>query len=517
MIATISDSLTHLPANWELVPVRGKAPYKKDWTKLDFSRDKIIEEIDKGSATGCGLKLGINGYLAIDIDGESAKELLKSLAPEGATEISKNTVSWTSGKIGRGQYLFQVREADRSRIRNRRILTGKTDENGKAEALEFRWIGMQSVLPPSIHPETGKPYRWLNNPAYSPVAEAPEWLINLNENWKAEYTGENSLELLRFPARLYKHFRRPMALWLLARYWDISRHDHEGNNKGCGIGTFTIAAAAALLGRSSGHIRKLLCQAKKSGLIRNYTQRGDRVTVYYTALEKVIEIAGIGNDLGPIAAIELESLENLHIRATEVEAQFLQRRSQHPCRKQEIAELEQKGINPADVRSRIEKPETLLSPCEYPARVLGRGARFIYCEPDFLFYGGSQVAIGAQRGICQRTVSRHLSNSYRLQPAAQRGYRQGLEPIIKGQLAEQLPKLKGASSPEMRRLFSEDGLFFYFDSWWKPRCNIYSLSHRLISAKRRRVVLRDKFSSTPDFSERERDFSISLENLEFQQ
>jgi hypothetical protein len=221
---TISDSLIHkLPANWELVPVRGKAPYKKGWTKLEFSRDEIIKEIANNNATGYGLKLGLGEYLAIDIDGESAKELLKSLAPEGAIEILKNTASWTSGKFGRGQYLFQVKECDRHRIRNLKILTGETDENGKAEALEFRWLGTQSVLPPSIHPETGKPYRWLKNPADSPVAEAPEWLIYLNENWKAEYTGEDSLELVRFPARLYKHCRRPMAIWLLARYWDISR------------------------------------------------------------------------------------------------------------------------------------------------------------------------------------------------------------------------------------------------------------------------------------------------------
>ncbi|MDB9514796.1 bifunctional DNA primase/polymerase [Kamptonema animale CS-326] len=514
MIATISDSLAHIPANWELVPVRGKAPYKKEWTKLNFDHSSILEEIEKDKATGWGLKLGSTGFLAIDIDGQSARDLLQSLAPEGDLKILNETVAWTSGKLGRGQYLFQVREADRSRITNRKILTGQTDENGKAEALEFRWLGTQSVLPPSIHPETGKPYRWLKNPTHSPVAKAPEWLVALNENWKPEYTGENSPELLRFPARLYKHFRRQMAIWLIARYWDISAHYHEGKNKGCGIGSFTIASAAALLNRSSGHIRKLLCQAKKSGLIRNYHQKGDRVTVYYTALEKVIEIAGISQDLGPVACINLESLENLHIRATEVEAQDLQRRSLHPCRKQEIAELEQQGINPADVRSQIEKPETLLSPCDYPARVLGKGARFIYCKPDFHFFGGSQVATAAQRGICQRTVSRHLSNSYRLQPAALRGYRQGLEPIIKGQLAQQLPRLNGATSPEMMKLMAEDGLFFYLGSWWKPRCNIYGLNHRLLSVKRRRAALTHKFSLNADFSEREGVFSISSEILD---
>lgn len=515
MNIAVATEIEALPANWELVPVRGKAPYKKSWTKSDFDRSSILEEIENGKATGYGLKLGVAGLLAIDIDGQSARELLKSLAPEGGLEILNNTVSWTSGKLGRGQYLFQVREEDRSRIRNCKILTGETDNNGKAEALEFRWNGTQSVLPPSIHPETGKPYRWLNNPAHSPIAEAPEWLVALIENWKPEYTGENSLELVRFPARLYKHFRRQMAIWLIAKYFDISRYDHDGKNKGCGIGTFTLGGAAALLHRSPSHISKLLGQAKKSGLIRNYHQKGDRVTVYYTALEKIIEVAGIGDDLGPVTCINLESLQDLHIKATEVEAQFLQGRSKHQRHCQETAELEQQGINPADVRSRIEKPEALLSPCDYPARVLGKGARFIYCEPDFPFYGGSQVAIGAVRGICQRTVSNHLSNSYRLQPTAQRGYRQGLEPIIKGQLAEQLPKLSRATSPEISKLMAEDGLFFYMGSWWKPRCNVYALGHRLISLKRRRTQYSHKknFRSVSEVRGGEHDKnSLSEEN-----
>jgi DNA-binding transcriptional ArsR family regulator len=471
---------SEIPYTWPLVPVVGKQPYQKNWVNKQYSRSEILAQLETGKATGVGLKLG-NGLLAIDIDGESAAKLLLKLSSKSSLTDFSATTAWTSGRPGRRQYLFSVEEKNSPRLRNVRIGTGIVGDDGKEECLEFRWLGTQSVLPPSIHPSTLKPYTWINSPLQTPPALAPEWLIELCENWHSEYAGIDEIDLVRFPSRLFPYFRRQMSVWLLARRFDIARWKNSGKSKGVGIGKFTLTAASVILRRTPGHIRRWLRAAKKSGLIRAYKQKGDWVTVYYSGLEKAIAIAGL-DQLGPIAAINVNDLTNLHIIATEVEAQHLQRASFHQQWQEEVQQIKSRGDDPGKTLTQIVKPIDLHT-CGKPAWVLGKGDRFIYCESGFRFYGGSQVSIAQLRGLSPTTVSRHLSNSYRLVPTPVRGFREDLPPVIKKQLVEKLPQLKQMPP----KLCMEEGLFFMHGDWWKPHCNVYLLDHRLVSAKRRRA------------------------------
>jgi hypothetical protein len=473
---------SQIPDTWPLVAVVGKRPYQKNWVNKQYSRSEILAELEKGKATGFGLKLG-NGLLAIDIDGDSAADLLKKLAGENSLQDFAATVAWTSGRPGRKQCLFLVEEKDCPRVRNLRIDTGVIGDDGKREGLEFRWLGWQSVLPPSIHPLTNQPYRWINNPAQHSPVQAPEWLISLCENWHSEYAGEDEIDLVRFPVRLFQHFGRQLNMWLLARRFDISRWKHGGKNKGSGIGSFTLLGASRILNRSTGHIRKMLRAAKVSGLIRHYRQRDGRITVFYSSLERVIAIAGL-DQLGPVATINIDDLKNLHIIATEVEAQHLQRASFYQQRQEETQQIKAQDSNPEQPTTQMVAPITLLT-CDKLARVSRKSDRFIFCEPGFRFYGGSQAAIAQLRGLSQTTVSRHLSNKYRLAATPIRGFRQELPPIIKNQLVERHPNLKNMPP----KICLEDGLFRMNGDWWTPHCNVYLLNHRLVSARRRRAQL----------------------------
>jgi hypothetical protein len=470
---------TEIPYTWPLVPVVGKQPYQKNWVKKECSRSEILAQLETGKATGVGLKLG-NGLLAVDIDGESAAKLLLKLSGQNTFPV---TTAWTSGRPGRRQYLLSVEEKNWPRLRNLRIGTGIVGDDGKEECLEFRWLGTQSVLPPSIHPLTKKPYTWINNPLLSPPALAPEWLISLCENWHTEYVSEDEIDLVRFPARLFPHFGRQLKVWLLARRFDNSRHKHRGKNFGSGIGSFTLLAATRILGHSPGHIRRLLRDAKVSGLIRRYNQRDGRITVYYSSLERAIAIAGL-DQLGPVAAINIDDLKNLHIIATEVEAQHLQRASFYQQRQEETQQIKAQDSNPEQPTTQMVAPITLLT-CDKLARVSRKSDRFIFCEAGFRFYGGSQEAIAQLRGLSQATVSRHLSNKYRLAATPIRGFRQELPPIIKKQLVERHPNLKNMPP----KICLEDGLFRMNGDWWTPHCNVYLLNHRLVSARRRRAQL----------------------------
>src|SRR4028119_1508552 len=467
-----------IPYPWSLVPVVGKQPYQKNWVKKECSRSEILAELESGKATGVGLKLG-NGLLAIDINGESAAKLLLKLSGKNSLIDFSATTAWTSGRPGRRQYLFSVEEKDSPRCRNLRIGTGTVGDDGKEECLEFRWLGTQSVLPPSIHPLTNKPYTWINDPLQTPPALAPEWLIELCENWHSEYAGIDEIDLVRFPSRLFPYFGRQMSVWLLARRFDISRWKNAGKSKGQGIGTFTLTAASVILRRTPGHIRKLLCAAKRSGLIRQYKKKGDWITVFYSSLERAIAPAGL-DKLGPVAAINIDDLRNLHIIATEVETQNLQRSSFHLQRREEIAQIKAGESSGLYTPTQLMTPT--LRPCDKLARVLGRSQRFIFCESGFKFYGGSQEAIAQSRGLSAETVSRHLSNRYRLEASPVRGFLRDLPLIIKKQLVERLPHIKNMPP----KICLEEGLFLMGEEWWKPHCNVYLLDHRLVSARRRR-------------------------------
>ncbi len=176
-----------IPLNWGLTLVNGeKRPYRATWQVEPISRNAIKAAINDGDSVskngttytvqpfGYGLLTGrlSSGIIAIDADGHAAHDKLKQLG--GIPE----TVSFTSGKDGRCQYLARVPKQYWDAISTKKINTGVKGEDGKDQLLEFRWDGCQSVLPPSVHPETGA-YHWVNSPQNIDIAECPEWLIEL--------------------------------------------------------------------------------------------------------------------------------------------------------------------------------------------------------------------------------------------------------------------------------------------------------------------------------------------------
>ncbi|HIK08051.1 MAG TPA: DUF3987 domain-containing protein [Trichormus sp. M33_DOE_039] len=198
--ARLIEGLKLIPMNWSLTPVLGnKNPYRVDWNyATPMSRRQIIVAIEDGDIIigkkgerrkcypqGYGLRTGkwSSGILAIDADGNAAHEKLNQLGG------LPKTVSFTSGKPGRCQYLVQVPEEYWSVIETKKINTGVKGEDGKDQLLEFRWNGCQSVLPPSVHPETGS-YKWINSPQDCEVAQCPTWIIEyfLNESTQATTT-----------------------------------------------------------------------------------------------------------------------------------------------------------------------------------------------------------------------------------------------------------------------------------------------------------------------------------------
>ncbi len=188
-------ALATTPSEWVLTPVDGnKRPYRDNWQSEEpLSSEAIAQAIEQGETCthkkkigfgtyrkhhqplGFGLRTGpvSGGIMTIDADGEAAQALILEL---GGSQPLPTTVAFSSGKPGRCQYALKVPQKYWDLIRTRKIKVKGSD--GEVQHLEFRWDGCQSVLPPSVHPETGA-YHWVEGckPTECEVAEAPVWVI----------------------------------------------------------------------------------------------------------------------------------------------------------------------------------------------------------------------------------------------------------------------------------------------------------------------------------------------------
>lgn len=153
------------------VKANDKRPYPADWQNTPLE----LHEVD---SPNIGLLLGpaSDGVCAIDFDGPSASVWAQAQGINLKEIINKHpTPTWTSGKPGRCQMAFRVPQEAWNILSTKKITNSQNNLIAVGEGFEFRWTGGQSVLPPSIHPDTGRPYEWLVD-AMEPVAEIP-WQI----------------------------------------------------------------------------------------------------------------------------------------------------------------------------------------------------------------------------------------------------------------------------------------------------------------------------------------------------
>ena len=177
---SLLDQLQALPDSWPLVAVDNrKRPYQPTWQANPLTKDQVAAEIRAGRAKAVGVIAGpTSGLLFVDHDGISATQKLEELGLP-LRQLPKS-LAMTSGKDGRFQIIYRVPEQYWHAMVGRRVFkTGATDAQGKAEQLELRWTGHQSVVV-GAHPETTG-YRWLTGrgPAEQALADAPMELIEL--------------------------------------------------------------------------------------------------------------------------------------------------------------------------------------------------------------------------------------------------------------------------------------------------------------------------------------------------
>lgn len=141
----------YLAFGWRLCELRPgkKAPRADGWQAQDAPP---FNE----AALGAGLVHQWSGTAALDVDDyDKAKAWLAARDVDlDALFAAPDSVQIISGRSNHGKLLYALPEA----LKSKKIIEAKRN------ILDFRCIGNQDVLPPSIHPDTSRPYRWLGDP-----------------------------------------------------------------------------------------------------------------------------------------------------------------------------------------------------------------------------------------------------------------------------------------------------------------------------------------------------------------
>jgi hypothetical protein len=169
---------SYIRAGWSLVPIpRGtKGPKTTGWNK----RENALKDANSLPPDhGVGLAHAYSGTCAIDIDAwdSAVIALAEHHVDLNALYAAPDAVTINSGRTGRGKLIYAMPFG--LTLPSKKI----TDENGtvvyELRCASANGLTVQDVLPPSYHPDTGKPYQWGGKGKWTDLPTLPIELITL--------------------------------------------------------------------------------------------------------------------------------------------------------------------------------------------------------------------------------------------------------------------------------------------------------------------------------------------------
>jgi len=162
----LKEALEYCKQGWSVIPCKGKnaGGYLDSWKEFQekpASEEQIIEWWERWPLANIGVVLGGVSDI-IDLEMECYKEEGCRFY-KGHQEELEGYPFFLSGK-GSIHVIFKYPD---NGIPSRKYPWGEIRSNGNV-----------SIFPPSIHPETGKPYEWPKNGNYN-LSEPPQWVIDL--------------------------------------------------------------------------------------------------------------------------------------------------------------------------------------------------------------------------------------------------------------------------------------------------------------------------------------------------
>ena len=152
-------------------PCKGKVPLTPNGCK-DASTDsaQVAEWFAAWPTANVGIACG--ALVVLDVDGTEGEATLAALETEG-----RPLPPTLEALTGRGRHLY-YRQPQGAEIGNSAGERGR----GLGKGLDVRGKGGYVIAPPSVHADTGKPYRW-KDPSQA-IAPLPEWIAERLEKPK---------------------------------------------------------------------------------------------------------------------------------------------------------------------------------------------------------------------------------------------------------------------------------------------------------------------------------------------
>lgn len=168
-----------------IVPLRpqDKRPFGKEWIELNNSKE-ATDFYTKHPDCGIGVNLGKSRICSADLDWPEALEIIDAEFGFGFGKLADNNCALIGSAP---RIMFRVPDG----MNLGYCKLNWTGDDGKSHTvLELRAVRpddekqRQDVLPPSIHPDTKKPYEWIKKPSEVGINEPPDWLLNIWKNWE---------------------------------------------------------------------------------------------------------------------------------------------------------------------------------------------------------------------------------------------------------------------------------------------------------------------------------------------
>lgn len=177
----IAAALEYAAHGWALVPVRGKAPLDPNWPQQPRRTAEAVAAWP-AEATGIGLVHAHSGTACLDADDiDAARAWMAARGVDlDALLSAPDAVRIVSGRPGRAKALYRWNGPPLRTVAPR------------GAGFELRGAGGQDLLPPSIHPETGRPYAWAGDWRALPPLPAP--LLRLWGQLLADQTAGQELD-----------------------------------------------------------------------------------------------------------------------------------------------------------------------------------------------------------------------------------------------------------------------------------------------------------------------------------
>lgn len=181
---TLGDAAAeYLRAGFKVTPCKPnqKAAYEPGWNTPGYTCHPDHWKYNPGDNIGCVLEP--TGLCVVDVDAlDEFRICMKALGNLTAeTELpfwESDTAGIKSGKPNRAKLVFRVTDTAPADLTYHKLLWNDAGD-GRHTVFELRCGFVQDILPPSVHPDTGKPYEWIGGD----IKPMPADLLLLWQQW----------------------------------------------------------------------------------------------------------------------------------------------------------------------------------------------------------------------------------------------------------------------------------------------------------------------------------------------